>query len=372
MTKSPARTTSSSSVRVVMASPASDAAEGEGAGVAHEDLGGGGVPPQEAEARAHDRGGDDGEVEGVAHLVAVGTGHLDHLAGLAGLPDADQDERARHHRRRTRREPVEPVRDVHAVAGRGDDHLRPQDEQQEPEDGSGEREVDRGVADHRDVRRRGGAVGVVGEPQREHREHEPDDGLADQLRPRTQPEAALPGDLDEVVEEADDAEAGHEEQDEDGGGRRRRQGEHVRADVRGQGGTDDDGAAHRGRPALGVVRGRSVVADELAVLAPHQEPDVQGGGEQRDHQRDGRRGQDGPHGVAPGGDASTIPGTTSRVSGGPCHPWWRHAPQANRASGRPSAGVGPVQCSTAVCSPPGDPASRYRPTTHHQERSHRC
>ena len=46
------------------------AAEGQRAGVAHEDLGGRGVPPQEAEAGAHQRGGDDGEVERVPDLVA--------------------------------------------------------------------------------------------------------------------------------------------------------------------------------------------------------------------------------------------------------------------------------------------------------------
>ncbi len=50
--------------------PGERAAEGQRAGVAHEDLGRRGVPPQEAEARAHQRGGDDGEVERVADLVA--------------------------------------------------------------------------------------------------------------------------------------------------------------------------------------------------------------------------------------------------------------------------------------------------------------
>ena len=51
--------------------PGQRAAERERAGVAHEDLGRRGVPPQEAEAGAGDRGGDDGEVERVAHLVAL-------------------------------------------------------------------------------------------------------------------------------------------------------------------------------------------------------------------------------------------------------------------------------------------------------------
>ena len=64
------------------------AAEREGAGVAHDDLGRRGVPPQEAEAGAGDGGGDDGEVERVAHLVALGAGL--ERAGLAVLPDVDQ------------------------------------------------------------------------------------------------------------------------------------------------------------------------------------------------------------------------------------------------------------------------------------------
>ena len=46
------------------------AAEAERAGVAHEDLGGRGVAPEEADERAGDGRGDDREVEGVADVVA--------------------------------------------------------------------------------------------------------------------------------------------------------------------------------------------------------------------------------------------------------------------------------------------------------------
>ncbi len=45
------------------------AAEREGARVSHEDLGGLGVPPQEANARPRDRRGKDREVARVPHLV---------------------------------------------------------------------------------------------------------------------------------------------------------------------------------------------------------------------------------------------------------------------------------------------------------------
>ena len=41
-----------------------------------------------------------------------------------------------------------------------------------------------------------------------------DERLADELRPCAQAEAALLGDLDEVVEEADEAEPGHQEEHE--------------------------------------------------------------------------------------------------------------------------------------------------------------
>ena len=49
------------------------AAEAERAGVAHEDLGRRGVPPEEADEGADDRGRDDREVERVAHVVALST-----------------------------------------------------------------------------------------------------------------------------------------------------------------------------------------------------------------------------------------------------------------------------------------------------------
>ena len=56
----------------------------------------------------------------------------------------------------------------------------------------------------------------LGKLQRQHREDDPDDALPDQLPPCAEPEAALPGDLDVVVEEADEPEPGHQEQHEDG------------------------------------------------------------------------------------------------------------------------------------------------------------
>ena len=59
-------------------------------------------------------------------------------------------------------------------------------------------------------RGRGHIVRVL-HPKGEDGEDDPDDGLAHELLDGPQAEAALPGDLDVVVEEADEAEAGHEE-----------------------------------------------------------------------------------------------------------------------------------------------------------------
>src|ERR1700756_2523550 len=65
-TNSPPSMASSSWVLVHTARPRQPPAEGERAGVAHEDAGRGRVPPQEPEARAEHGGGDHREVERVA------------------------------------------------------------------------------------------------------------------------------------------------------------------------------------------------------------------------------------------------------------------------------------------------------------------
>ena len=61
------------------------------------------------------------------------------------------------------------------------------------------------------------------------------------------------------------------------------------SDVCREAGADDDRATHGGRAALGVVRGRAVVADELAVAAADEEPDEHRGAEQRADERDDGR-----------------------------------------------------------------------------------
>src|SRR5699024_1353259 len=66
-----------------------------------------------------------------------------------------------------------------------------------------------------------------------------------------------------------------------------------------QGGHDDDHPAHGGRPTFGEMRRRTVLADELTVVAVHQEPNEQRGAQQREHERGRARDEDGDHWPTP-------------------------------------------------------------------------
>src|SRR6478609_2582350 len=74
----------------------------------------------------------------------------------------------------------------------------------------------------------------------------------------------------------------------------------MAAEVRQQHRGDDDEPTHGGGAPLHVVRGRAVVADELAVALPHQDQDGQLGAEQRRDQ-----------GEAAGKDDRLHPGSSS-------------------------------------------------------------
>ena len=73
------------------------------------------------------------------------------------------------------------------------------------------------------------------------------------------------------------------------------EGEQVRGEVGEEHRPEDDGAAHRRGAALGVVRGRPVVADELAVAALDEEPDEHRRAEQGGDERHRGRDEDGLH-----------------------------------------------------------------------------
>src|SRR6185437_9222630 len=132
---------------------------------------------------------------------------------------------------------------------------------------------------------------------REDREDHAHGRLADQLRAAAQAQAAAHEQLDEVVEEAHEAEAGHQEQDQDAGGGHRVAGEPVTERVADQRGDDDDDAAHARGAALAQGRRglRAFEPDGLAELALAQHGDRRPGPEQRDDHRDRAREQDGLH-----------------------------------------------------------------------------
>ena len=134
------------------------------------------------------------------------------------------------------------------------------------------------------------------------------------------PEAALLADLDEVVEEADEAEpSGEEEHEQPARGRR------VEREAGGRGSRRPSIAARMmAPPIVGVPRFvwcevGPVVADELAVAALDEELDEQRRAEQRDEQRERRCQQDALHRAAAspvvaatGVDARSPPSDASR------------------------------------------------------------
>src|SRR5690606_1818153 len=121
-------------------------AQGQRTGVAHEDLGRRGVPPQETETGTHDRRADDREVERISYLVTAGRGG--DRAGLVVLPDVDQEIGTEDQDAGTGRQTVETVGEVDGVAETGDQEPD-EDHQEDRRDLPGVE-----VPDERDVVRR--------------------------------------------------------------------------------------------------------------------------------------------------------------------------------------------------------------------------
>src|SRR5262252_9220895 len=143
----------------------------------------------------------------------------------------------------------------------------------------------------------GGDVVPVGEPlldhqQREHRAHH---RLPGQLGAAAQAQAPLLADLDEVVDDTDEAEPGHQHHDQQPGHRGHLPGGHVPDEVPDHRGDDDNRPAHGGRAPLGDVRRRALFPDQLPVSAPGEDLDRQRGAQQRQHQRDPASHEDGLH-----------------------------------------------------------------------------
>src|SRR6476660_3294801 len=262
------------------------AAQGHRAGVAHENLRRGSVPPQETEAGAHGRGGHESEGNRIPREVAAGERHR--AAAVPELDERDERVSAEHHRAGAGREAVEPIGQVHRVRRRRDDEIRQDDEPNRPE-------ADRADVPHvGKVGRRRPESPRVGVLQSENREYHSHDELPGEFRPGPQTQVALPADLDEVVDETDSTAAHHEEKQQQPRGRRaafpqdRRH--PVGDDVSEQGRGDDRYAAHGRCPALDQMAGWPVVADLLPEATQPEVPDDDGS-EQDGEQQSGDGGE---------------------------------------------------------------------------------
>ena len=119
--------------------------------------------------------------------------------------------------------------------------------------------------------------------------------LADELRGLVQAQVALAAQLDEVVEEADDAQRRGEEQHQQRRRRDRLPGQRVRDEVPHPNSDHDRHPAHGRGAALGPVALRALLADLLAEALPREEPDQVRGEQDRDRERDPGRDEDASH-----------------------------------------------------------------------------
>src|SRR5579884_29261 len=251
------------------------ATDGEGAGVAHEDAGGGGVPPQEPGARTGHGDGRLGQVQRRVHVVD---------GVVAELPVADEGEGGEGEDRRAGRQAVQTVGQVDGVR-RPHQH---QHGQHHPPDGP-QVKAGRVVAGERQP----GAHPrpVQGQPPVAERHHQ----LGGALGPLVQPQVAAAGDAYPVVEQADGPEGDEDHHDQQAGAG----GEGADADVAGQvtgdAGQDDGDPAHDRRARLGDMALGTVLADLLADALAMHPPDEQGGRHQAHHQRHRPGDEDGDH-----------------------------------------------------------------------------
>src|SRR6266542_197757 len=129
----------------------------------------------------------------------------------------------------------------------------------------------------------------------EQREHDTDHHLAGELRTASQAEAALLIDLDEIVDETDEPEPAHQAEHQNPGHRYRRQRDHVPDKVTNERRDYDHRAAHGWRTPLARVSGWSLFPDQLAIAMQAEDPNGQRCADQREHERDRGRDEDGLH-----------------------------------------------------------------------------
>ena len=244
-------------------------AQGEGAHVPHEDLGGIGVVPEEADAGADDRPAEDGKLSGSRHVgdLEVG-GDLD-VPGEVGEQEIGHETGDR----RTDGEAVQAVGEIDGVRGAHDDERRQEHvpPSQVRQDGleKGDRHI--GIESRLD--------------EEDDADEQRDCDLRGQPDLSRHPPAVLLGELPVVVEKADEAESEHHHDDEpdvaDG-----QIGPEERGDRDGE---DDQDAAHRRCPLFGEMGIRSVLADGLADLERLELADQPGADDETDDERGDRR-----------------------------------------------------------------------------------
>jgi hypothetical protein len=155
-------------------------------------------------------------------------------------------------------------------------------------------EMRRLAGDDRDAQA-GRGDAVAREARSQHGEDGRDDDLTEELLSRPQAERPFPLNLGPVVQEADESDPDHEEEHEQTRDADRAPRQQVSHAVTEHGGADDHETTHLGRASLDVMRGRSVVPDELTPPFPRRQPDVPTGAEQPDEKGDDCTDQDKLH-----------------------------------------------------------------------------
>src|SRR5262245_2276223 len=248
--------------------------ESHRADVAHEDLRGVRVEPEEPERGAEQRPAENRQLARALDerdRQVVGDDRVPRGVGEEGECDRRDEERAD-------REAVEAVGQVDRVGGAGEDESREERVEQSQEHGrlleEGEGELGREEALVRHVAEQDADGEGQGDLQRE-------------LPAGRQPQVVLARDLHVVVPETDRPEGDH---------RRHRDPDERVAEVGPEQGRrhdrgDDEDPAHRRRAALGLVRLRALLADLLADLEAAEAVDEPPAEEERDQHRgdDGHR-----------------------------------------------------------------------------------
>ena len=273
--------------------------EGQGTRVAHKNLRGGRVPPQEAGERTDESGAENCQVQRVTRRIAGRTVHVRLRARLNTLEVGDEGVGTEDEDRHTRRQAVQAVRQVGGVRPGRDDEVRPDEVEDDTDGHAGEPESQRRRTGEGDLQRAREFTELVGPDQSAAREQGGDGDLADDLARGVQTQRALTHDLDAVIKETNGSQAHKEEGQQDARPRGASTCDERTNQPCDHGRQDDHNAAHRRRSTLRQVLRRPILADELAVVMQHQETDEQRCTHHRQRHRDDERSDKTNHRVIP-------------------------------------------------------------------------